>query len=91
MEKQDEIMTNRQFGAIGYCLLVFLFIIFINAIGLYGLKFGASVLISWLTGAIIWSTRILFQSGDDPEGVDKPFGWHLFLLFPLFFVTLQEN
>ena len=42
------------------------------------------MLISWSTGAIIWSTRILFQSGDDPEGVDKPFGWFLFLLFPLF-------
>ncbi len=84
MEEQDRIKKNRQFGAMGYCLLIFLFIIFINSIGLYGLKFGASVIISWATGAILWIIRILFQSGDDPEGVDKPFGWHLFLLFPLF-------
>ena len=84
MDEQDITKTNRQFGAIGYSILIFLFIIFINAIGLYGLKFGASVIISWATGALIWFIRILFQKGDDPDGVDKPFGWFLFLLFPLF-------
>ncbi len=84
MEKQDKKLENSQFGAQGYCMAIFLFILFINSVGLYGLKFAAGVALSWLTGGAIWGLRLLFQSGDDPEGVDKPFCWFLFLLFPLF-------
>jgi hypothetical protein len=84
MNNTEKIRTNSQFGAAGYCLLVFLFFLYINSFGLYGIKFMTGALISWLTGGTIWVLRILFQSGDDPEGVDKPFGWMLFLLFPLF-------
>lgn len=84
MEKQDKNKENSQFGLAGYCLLVFLFFLYANAVSLYGLKFAAGASISWLTGAGLWFLKILFQSGDDPEGVDKPFCWNLFLLFPLF-------
>lgn len=84
MEKQDKIQTNNHFGLAGYCLVVFLFFLYANAVSLYGLKFAAGASVSWLTGAGIWFLKILFQSGDDPEGIDKPFCWHLFLLFPLF-------
>lgn len=84
MNNTEKIRTNSQFGAAGYCLLVFLFFLYINSFGLYGIKFAAGAIISWLTGGTIWVLRVLFQSGDDPEGVDKPFGWMLFLLFPLF-------
>lgn len=84
MEKVDKIKAKSQFGAAGYCLTVFLFFLYLNSFGLFGTKFIAGVVISWFTGGAIWFLRILFQSGDDLEGVDKPFGWMLFLLFPLF-------
>ncbi len=84
MNNTEKIRTNSQFGAAGYCLLVFLFIIYAKSVALFGLKFAAGAAISWLTGGVMWFIRILFQSGEDPEGVDKPFGWLLFLLFPLF-------
>lgn len=79
-----EIKKNSEFGAAGYCLAVFLFFLYYQVIGLYGLKFAVAALISWGTGGIMWGVRILFQSAEDEEGVDKPFGWLLFLLFPLF-------
>ena len=84
MDKEDKTNNISQFGIQGYCITVFLFFLYANAVSLYGLKFAAGAAISWLTGATIWCLRILFQSGDDPEGVDKPFCWFLFLLFPLF-------
>ena len=75
---------NNHFGAYGFCLAIFLFILYLNVIGLYGLKFATGTIISFLTGASIWFIRVLFQRGDDPDGVDKPFCWFMFLLFPLF-------
>lgn len=84
MSKSEELKENTDFGVAGYCLSVFLFILFFNAFGLYGQKFAAGVAISWGCGAVLWMVRVLFQSGSDPEGIDKPFNWQLFLLFPLF-------
>ncbi|MBQ2592773.1 MAG: RnfABCDGE type electron transport complex subunit D [Candidatus Riflebacteria bacterium] len=84
MNKPEKIRTNSQFGAAGYCLLVFLFIIYAKSVALFGLKFAAGAALSWVTGGLIWFIRILFQRGEDQDGVDKPFGWLLFLLFPLF-------
>lgn len=75
---------NSDFGAFGYCLAVFLIILYFKVIGLYGLKFATGVVISWFTGGMLWFVRLLFQKADDKEGVDKPFNWYLFLLFPLF-------
>ena len=84
MNNTDKIRTNNHFGVAGYLLVVFLFIIYAKSVTLFGLKFAAGATLSWLTGAVIWFVRVLFQSGEDPDGVDKPFCWLLFLLFPLF-------
>ena len=79
-----KIRKNSEFGTAGYCLAVFLFLLYFQVIGLYGLKFAVGAIISWVTGGIMWVIRILFQKAEDEEGVDKPFGWLIFLLFPLF-------
>ena len=84
MEETNKSKTKSYFGIEGYCFTLFLFFLYANSVNLYGLKFASGAAISWLTGATIWFLRILFQNGDDPDGVDKPFNWFLFLLFPLF-------
>ena len=76
--------SNKDFGASGFCIAVFLFILFFCSAKLFGLKFIVGAIISWVTGAVIWFLKILFQPASDEEGVDKPFPWLLFLMFPLF-------
>ncbi len=85
MIKSQETNKNKSyFGVEGHCFTIFLFLLYTYSVSLYGLKFVSGAAISWFTGGIIWFLKILFQSGDDPDGVDKPFSWFLFLLFPLF-------
>lgn len=84
MNIKKETKQDNKFGAFGYSLLIFLFFLFINTTALYSLKFATQVLVSWITGATVWCIRILLQKKEDIEGVDKPFCWFLFLLFPIF-------
>ena len=84
MQNTIEIQKESEFGPCGYCLATFLFILYFNVIGLYGLKFAVGAVICWFTGGILWFLRLLFLKSEDEEGVDKPFPWYLFLLFPLF-------
>lgn len=83
-EEKEKKIEDSRFGPAGYCLVVFLFFLFFNVTGLYGLKFAACFSVSWLTGFVIWFIRVLFQDANDTDGIDKPFNWFLFLMFPLF-------
>ncbi len=73
--------SDRSVLLLGLFLIPLYFFIW----GRFGQKFAAGALISFATGASCWLLALIMKPANSPATLEAAgFGWHLFLLFPLF-------